>query len=403
MKTLWPGNIARLKAPPSRWLMLAAFLAFAVLYAFLYRSNLWAGWKDDLPVYSGAVQAFQDHADPYTKAYGGLLFVYPPVVLYAGSTLENVFGVHIWGIFFSLHVVCMLLTPLLLARYFLRDSWLTPMMAALVFLSESRFTGVMAIYSANVAPSLYFLALLAAVPGIRSNRWRWFYLVVLIAGLIKLTLVILLLLPVFAGTRQWLRSISCGAGVISGYAVQAKVVPALYAGYKSALLQQVSVRGLYGYGVFGVVASLDGRLHRHVGGDAYVAWACCAAAMLGGLFWLKSRRADALDTSTWLALLLMAVIIINPRMLAYDAYLGLFAAFYVFAIAMNIDRSKLIALMVVMFAPSLVVPYLLRTRSMHGSYELLLILIALAIGMRRLSKLRDSCVHAAGAVSVSAT
>ena len=73
-------------------------------------------------------------------------------------------------------------------------------------------------------------------------------------------------------------------------------------------------------------------------------------------------------------------------MLAYDAYLALFAAFFVLSNALEIDRWKLIVLATAMFLPSLVVPHLLRTAAMHGSYELLLILIALAVGLSRLLK-----------------
>ena len=140
----------------------------------------------------------------------------------------------------------------------------------------------------------------------------------------------------------------------------------------------------YGYGVFGVVGSLDEKLHRPLGPEAYVAHALIAGVVLALLFWLRRRGADRLEPSLWLGLLVMTVIIVNPRMLHYDAYLALIAAYFVLAVVLGLDRWKLIALLAVLYVPCLLVPYVIHTQLMYGSYELLIILVAVGAGIWRL-------------------
>jgi hypothetical protein len=80
-------------------------------------------------------------------------------------------------------------------------------------------------------------------------------------------------------------------------------------------------------------------------------------------------------------MVLMTIIVVDPRMLHYDAYLALFAAFTVLATTLELDGWKLIALVAVLFAPSLAVPHLLHTKLMYGAYELLILLAALGAGL----------------------
>jgi hypothetical protein len=383
---------------PPRWLILCAAAAFASLYLFLYRHDLLYQWLEDLHVYAGAVQLFRSGVNPYYQSiFEGLRFVYPPVVLYAFRALAAVLpGNAFWLVLAFVHLTSVLLAPFVLARHYLREHWLTPSMALLVWLGESRFTGMQALYSANVAPTLYLAALLAAVPGLRKNRWGWFYAAVLLGGMVKITFLVMLLFPLLAGRRQWWRSVGCGVGVAAAYALQARLFPALYAGYKWAVLQQVQVEHQFGYGVFGVAASLDEKLHRPVGLDAYGVHALFAAVLLGALLWLRRRGADVRDPNVWMGMLVMAVIVVNPRVLHYDAYLALFAAYVVLAVTLRLEGWKLIALLAAMYAPSLAVPHVIHAKLMYGSYELCLILIALAAGIWRLWGKTGQGLEAAG-------
>ncbi len=391
MNDLLPEGAARRTLPPPAWLIAVACAVFAGLYFLQNHHDLLYQWMEDLHVYARAVRFFRGGANPYySEMYEGLYFVYPPIVLYIASGLGSVLpGESEWALVAIVHLTCVLLAPFVLARYYLRAYWFTPAMAVLVLLAESRFTGMKALYSANVAPSLYLVALLAAVPGTRKNRWGWFYLVVLLAGAVKITFVFMLLFPLLAGRRQWLQSIATGAGVGAMYAAQSKLVPALYAAYKWAVVQQVKVEHQYGYGVFGVVGSLDEKLHRPLGIEAYALHAVVAGVILAMLFLLRRRSAEVREPSLWMGLLVMTVIIVNPRMLHYDAYLALIAAYFVLAVVFRLDRWKLIALLAVLYVPCLMVPHVIHSRLMYGSYELLIILFAIAMGIWRLFHVSD--------------
>lgn len=383
IENLWTKEPPR--QPPPAWLVACTFAFFAALYLFLNRHDLLYQWMEDLHVYAHAVQLSRFGVNPYYPVmFEGLHFVYPPVALYAGRGLAALLpGNSIWIVGF-VHLTSVSLAPLVLARYYLRERWLTPALALLIWFGESRFTGILALYSANVAPTLYLACLLAAIPGLRRNHWRWFYAIVLLAALVKITFLIMLLLPLLAGERQWKRCLSCTTGVAALYALQARLFPALYAGYKWALLQQINGEHQYGYGVFGVAASLDEKLKRPVGLGVYALHVLFVAVLLGILFWLRQRHADRRNPSLWMGLLLIAVIVVNPRVLHYDAYIALFAAYGVLAITFELDRWKLIGLLLLLFAPSLAVPYILHSKLMYGSYELCILLGALTAGIWRL-------------------
>ena len=381
--------------------MLAAFVA---LYMFLHGKELPAGWLEDMPVYKLAVHAFMAGADPYAPTSTGLHFVYPPIVLYAASWLARVLpGESEWFFVACIHVVCVLALPFVLARYYLRQSWLTPWMAALIYAGEPNFCSVQALYSSNVAPSLYLAALLAAIPGIRNNRWTVFYAVIFVAGAVKITFILLLLLPILAGLRQWWRSIATAVAVAAVYAVQKGLMPSLYAGYKRALVEQITMQKLYGFGVFGVVAGVEQRLHHNIVGiTSYAVHAVFAAIVFAFLLALKYRGADKLydretsrgDASLWMGLLLISIIVINPRVLHYDMYIALFAAFVVLAISWRLRGWQLVALVPVLYLPSLLVLPGVHPWIVHQLYQLFLVLLALGVGIKRLWRNTGSSVAA---------
>jgi hypothetical protein len=375
------------RATQPAWVIALAFTSFAAMYWFQNRHHLLPyGWMEDLHVYAGAVRLFQSGVSPYYGAnFMGLRFVYPPIALYAFRGLAALAPGNLpWTLFGFVSSTSVLLAPFVLARYYLRVPWLTPAMALLVWFGESRFTGLLALYSANVAPICYLACLLAGVPGLRRNRWSWFYVVVMLAAMVKITFLVMLLFPVFAGRRQWWPSIGSVLSVGLLYALEARLFPGLYAGYKWALLQQLSVEKQFGYGVFGVVAWIDEMLKRPVSFDPFAVQALFVIVLLGMLLWLRLRGADLREPGIWLGLLLMAVILVNPRMLHYDAYLALFAAYVVLALTLDLEGVRLVALLWLLFAPSLIMPHLIRSGLMYRSYDLIVILIALVAGIWRL-------------------
>ena len=59
------------------------------------------------------------------------------------------------------------------------------------------------------------------------------------------------------------------------------------------------------------------------------------------------------------------------------------------AVVLALDGWKLIALLVILYVPCLLVPHVIHSKLMYGSYELLIILAAIAAGLWRLFRVVD--------------
>jgi hypothetical protein len=123
--------------------------------------------------------------------------------------------------------------PFILTTFYIRSRWLSPFLAMVLFTFQPMFTEEHVFLTGNITNLFYPLALAAGIPGIRRNKWLWFYLVVAIASLAKPTFLDLLVLPLLAGERQLGRIAVCVGTVLSarkrkdGPAVVGLWVPAL--------------------------------------------------------------------------------------------------------------------------------------------------------------------------------
>ena len=330
--------------------------------------------------------------NPYDSSMAPLFFLYPPAFLYFASVLSHLLPGG-WGepAYVVLEIASALALPIVLARYFFRQPWLGPLMAILLFFASPRFTGALALCSMNVATILYCLAFVGAIPGLRRNRWRWFYLAVFLAASIKITFLALLLLPLLAGRRQWLRSIACGVGVVAANLLEKVLIPTLYGGYQWSLQQGILAQQQFGYGVFGIVASYHHKQRTGAGLAAYVVAGVMALLVLGSMFLLKRRLArNARETGAndpdvngqWLALVVTAIILVNPRVMQYDIDIALLAGFVLWVYVLRARR--LLVLMTMLFLPSLVVPYVVLNPHLHGIYSSLLVVAGFGMGCWRL-------------------
>ena len=381
---------------PKTWTVIAFFVIAAIVFWLLHRGDLADWWLEDLPVYTNAVRTWLSGHSPYDASMAPLYFLYPPFFLY----LAKLFSMPIpsgWGetlyVLFEIAATCAL--PIVLARYFFRQTWLSPLFALLLFFASPRFTGVLALCSMNVATILYCAAFLAAVPGLRRNRWVWFYLAIFFAASIKITFLSLLLLPLLAGKRQWVRSIGCGAAVVAMNLAEKIMWPDLYAGYQWSLKQGILVQQQYGYGLFGIVATYHHTRRVGAGTAAYVVAGVLFLIVLSVMFLLRRRLErncnhdsrgpgsnDLASNGVWLALILLAIILVNPRQMQYDVDIALAAGFVLWVYGLRTER--LLALMVMRFLPSLVVPLVVLNPHLHGIYETLLGIGAFSIGAWRL-------------------
>ena len=387
-----PGSAAPSIPRAPNWLLLCLLAAAAAGFWLLHRSDLSDWWLEDLPVYAHAVRAWIAGGTPYDDSMSPLFFLYPPAFLYLASFFSHLLP-NGWGepAYVVLEIASALALPIVLARYFFRMSWLGPLMAILVFFASPRFTGALALCSMNVATILYCLAFVAAIPGLRRNRWTWFYVAVFLAAIIKITFLALLLLPVLAGRRQWVRSIACGVAVVAMNLLEKALTPALYEGYQWSLKQGILAQQQFGYGVFGIVASYHHKQRSGAGLAAYIVAGIVALLVLALMFLLR-RRLDRNSRETgssevgangqWLALVIVSIVLINPREMQYDVDIALFAGFVLWVYALRTRR--VLVLMIAAFLPSLIVPMVVLNPHLHGIYETLLVLAGFGMGYWRL-------------------
>ena len=384
--------------PPSSWVV-GFFLALTVAYWAWDHVWLYHIWREDLIVYMRAMQAFQAGTSPYGDALAPLYFLYPPFFLYLGGFLSSPLPAGLGDeAYTALHVGATLALPLVLARYYFRQPWLSPLFALLLFLATPLFMGVLALCGLNIASTLYCVAFVAAVPGLRRDRWIWFYCAVFVAAMVKIPFLALLLLPILVGRRQlrqWVSCALCGVAVVGANLLEARLLPELYSGYKWSLMQGIVHQGYYGFGVFGSVAAYGYKLHLPVPGSAYAVAMTLAVAMVGGMLLLRRRLEKASRVSgsifdlggngIWLALVVTLMIQVNPRQLQYDADISLLAAFVLWAYALRIRKPMgLIGLMVALFVPGLLIPLVVKAPHQYGMYGTFETLAAFALVFWRL-------------------
>jgi hypothetical protein len=331
------------------------------------------------PIYRDALDDWLSGGDPYRTIHGPLRFVYPPIFLYVGGFLARVFPDHIgWYLYAFVHVASTIALPIVLARFYFRQTWLNAGFALLIFFAEPRLTGVLALTNGNIASALYLLAFLAMLPGVHANRWTLFYLAVFIGALVKLPLVLLLLLPLLTGKGQWRYCSICAVAIAAAYTLQRVFFSDLYAGYQWSLVQQIRVIHHYGYGVLGIAAGLEYKLYGKVSILPTIISGVFAAILIVALFLLRRRIGPLASDPLWLSLVVLSVILVSPRILNYDADIALFAAFVIFVNVLHTRR--LLTLLVLLFLPSLFVPYFVNAQTLVGCYETLLLILAFAGG-----------------------
>jgi hypothetical protein len=379
--------------PSNLWIAFF-FVIGAILFWLTNHDRTWASWMEDLPVYKRAVNDWLAGHSPYDGSMAPLYFLYPPAFLLIAGWLSHLFPAH-WGpaAYLLLDFAALIAIPLVLARYYFRQSWLTPLFALLLFFASPRFTGIRAMRTMNIASALYCLAFVAAIPGLRRNRWHWFYVAVFLAASVKITFLALLLLPLLAGKRQWLRSILCGAAVVLANLGERIFWPDLYRGYTQSLQQGILNRQAFGYGIFGVIANYHFQ-QKGVGVAAYAVSVLLALTLTGLLFWTRLRLeragnalSDLASNAIWLAMILIGIVLVNPRELQYDIDISVFAALILCAVALRIKRlPALTLLIIVLFLPSQLTPHVVVNPRLHGIYETLLSFAAFALGYWRLNR-----------------
>jgi hypothetical protein len=175
------------------------------------------------------------------------------------------------------------------------------------------------IASGNLAYILYGLMLGAAVLGWKRGRWNWFYMAVLAAACVKVHLLTILAIPLLCGKRQWMRSVVTGVTGLALYALQCRIWPQAFHVYLNSLKIMSQSRRDFGCGPAGNLA----RVLQSLGVPYekpcilfYVAYALVIFLILLSLSWLyRERRVCFVN---WMPVMLLGVVLLNPRILTYD-------------------------------------------------------------------------------------
>ena len=290
----------------------------------------------DVRVYGKAIEALRAGLDPYSSAMavqtaahqqGGVpagvdppwSYVYSPITLPPLRLIALLPGVVSGTLYWALYIIAVL-----------TQAWVGMQAAerterrAFLYLAPvaAFFPGLLAngiVLGGNVAYILYAAVLLAAVYAWRGHTWRWFYLAVLIASCVKAPLLSLVVIPVFTTRKQWLPAIVttiAGAGL---FGMQQVVWPDLFRHYLQAVALQFTYNRDFGCSPAGL---LSGLLYDHgtaYTGPATVLYAIYAVAILGTLFYLSRLYLRGhFSLQQWLPVLLVGVILLNPRLIEYD-------------------------------------------------------------------------------------
>ena len=277
----------------------------------------------DAEPYAAGINDYRAGRSPYhaDDLANPLPFAYPPVFVWVGGALAKVlpspWG---WRVYVAIYLPAVFGLQMIMAFYLRRPvgvEWL----AALGLLPLTPFLST-AFLSGNIHVLWYFAAGLAAIPGIRRNQWAGFYLLAFVAAMSQPVFILLLLFPAFAGARQYVTSAGTLAATAVAYAVEYGLNPAMYRQFQQTVAAHLAASHDYGQGVFGMLAGAG------IGAIACAAVQICfSVVVVAVLVWLKVH--GIANDRRWWALLILAVVLVNPRVMPYDAAIGLIpAAFF---------------------------------------------------------------------------
>jgi hypothetical protein len=316
----------------SQWIVLLWLVAAVSVGAMAIAGP--AGW--DVPPTWSAIQAVGQGGSPYTggiaalQAYHNLpahaagdrapvLYWYPPLTIPLLRALAWLPGWLLGALF-----ACSLAAGFLLqlrAGYLMASEderrWLFFLLPFAAF-----FPGLLCdqtILSGNLAFIFYGLALTAAIPGWRQNKWLWFYAAVLAASICKPPMLTLLAFPILVGKRQWAPACIAGASGCAIFAVQPLLWPAQFKEFWLALRLVLDWAHDFGFSPSGLVGRLLWQMkepYSLTATLAYLAW----AAALGTLLLTISRRVrrNTQLRELWIPIAFVGTILLNPRIIFYD-------------------------------------------------------------------------------------
>jgi len=293
------------------------------------------GW--DLVVIQQAMKDLRHGLDPYaaelaristinTAGHAYNFYVYPPITLKLLQLVNAVPaapGYALYWLVYAAGFACQLWAGVQLAqpgerrilKYFL------PLVAFFPAFMPNEV-----ILCGNVAIPIYGAALAASIWGWKKDQWLWFYIVVLAASLFKPPFLVLLAIPLFAGRAQTLKSMTAAAAGLSLFAAQRLLWPTAFLEYLRAVQVENVVGNSAGH-LWSLGFSAAGVLAAHLQtvGKPYTVPAALFLLAYGGTLFLAlgffgwHYRRGRITPYTWMAVLWLGTLLMNPHILQYDA------------------------------------------------------------------------------------
>ena len=292
------------------------------------------GW--DLRVYEAAMHSLQAGHDPYLDgmaiqhAYHAqtvhavndpppFTYVYSPLTLPLVRLASFVPPVLSGSLYWALYVAMVLAAIWVCLQIVERDE---AKLFALIAPAVVFFPGLLendVIFSGNIAYIFHGAALLAAYRGWKKADWRWFYVVVLLASCFKAPLLYLLAIPVLSARAQWVPALSTGAAGAVLFALQPMIWPATFRHYLEAVELQFSYNHDFSSSPAGLLADALYNVipYKVTSGVFYVFYASIFFAVL---FYVSRRRflPGRISWKQWAPVLILGVLMLNPRIMEYD-------------------------------------------------------------------------------------
>jgi hypothetical protein len=310
-------------------MVLAVWLAVLVTFVCMARIFPFAA---DAKVYETAVKELQSGISPYAAGIARLEishthsnertmnYIYPPVTLplirAIGSTPA---WLHI-SAFWLLYGMGLWLVLRTQERFFLGDErWIFFLLSPLCVF----FPGLLNddfLLAGNIAPILYGIVYAAAVWDWEHRQWKWFYIAVLFCSIFKLPLLTLLAIPMLTAVGQLRKAI--GVGVIGGaiYSLQGLIWPEAFRQYRQMMTLEVLNNNEMGFGPAGLLTRFLIEHNLPYTESFAIAYLVCAAVIIYLLRAASQQYlAGQISAQQWFPVLLIGVILLNPRIKQYDA------------------------------------------------------------------------------------
>ncbi|MFZ0481609.1 MAG: glycosyltransferase family 87 protein, partial [Terriglobales bacterium] len=180
------------------------------------------------------------------------------------------------------------------------------------------------IIGGNIAYIFYGLLFAATILGWKRGIWWWFYLAVLVASSFKAPFLTMLAIPALAGERQWLKTATVGGAGLGLFAVQAWLWPIQFREYLTSVNLQFRLNPQFVFGQ-SIAGNLGRLLYRL--GLPYTTLPPLVFLIYGSVLFAVLYRFSKLyhqrriSAESWIPVLLVGTILLNPRIADYDVVL----------------------------------------------------------------------------------